>query len=85
LRLSRSEPGEIQNGVCAFSPALSAWVAMCAARRMSSYDEFVHDPMSAFVTFSGQPLALASAASVAASAAWRASTAPTDRRADRSS
>ena len=38
-------------------------VATCAARRMSSYDEFVQEPMSALVIFAGQPFARTSAAS----------------------
>ena len=59
----RSDPGVIRNGVRARSPALMPCIAMWAARRMSSYDELVHDPMSAALMPAGQPFARTSAAS----------------------
>eukprot|EP00955_Chlamydomonas_euryale_P072936 361570-Chlamydomonas_euryale.AAC.6 len=42
-----SEPGEMVNGTLALMPAASACFAMDAARAMSSYEELVHEPMSA--------------------------------------
>ena len=42
-----SEPGVIMSGVFTRSPRAAAWRATCAARPMSSYDEFVHEPTSA--------------------------------------
>jgi hypothetical protein len=42
-----SEPGVMSNGVFTRSPAALAWRATFAARPMSSYDEFVHEPTSA--------------------------------------
>jgi hypothetical protein len=42
-----SEPGVISNGDTTCMPWALAWRAMCAARPMSSYDEFVHEPTSA--------------------------------------
>src|SRR5258705_154701 len=49
----RSEPGVTRNGVFALSPALSACIATWAERFMSSYDELVHEPMSAALTGAG--------------------------------
>jgi len=60
----RSEPGVTRNGTLAFNPALSPCIAMWAARRMSSYDEFVQEPISAAFRFAGQPLAFTSWASL---------------------
>src|SRR6185503_19991231 len=60
---TRSDPGETSNFDLAFNPALLPCLAMCAARCMSSYEEFVHEPISAFVTFAGQLFSRTSAAS----------------------
>ncbi len=38
----------ISSGERTVSPAAFAWRATCAARPMSSYDEFVHEPTSAY-------------------------------------
>ncbi len=59
----RSEPGAIRNGTRARRPAARPWRAMWAARCMSSYEEFVQEPISALVMASGQPCSRASAAS----------------------
>ena len=48
-----SEPGVTSSGALTRSPAAVAWRAMSAARPMSSYDEFVHEPTSAQETSSG--------------------------------
>ena len=50
-----SEPGVISSSVFAVSPLAAAWRAIEAARVMSSYDEFVHEPISADEISSGQP------------------------------
>src|SRR5919199_531994 len=42
-----SDPGVIMSGTFTFSPFTFACCAMLAARDMSSYEEFVQDPMSA--------------------------------------
>ena len=59
----RSEPGVTRNGVLALTPALSACIAMWAARFMSSYEELVQEPMSAWRMPAGQPSFFTSAAS----------------------
>jgi hypothetical protein len=59
----RSEPGVIRKGVRALSPALMPCMATWAARRMSSYEELVQEPMSAALIVAGQPFVLTSAAS----------------------
>ena len=43
-----SDPGVISSGDRTLSPAAFACRATCAARPMSSYDEFVHEPTSAY-------------------------------------
>ena len=48
-----SEPGVMSSGVLTRRPAAFAWRATCAARPMSSYDEFVHEPTSAYEMSSG--------------------------------
>ena len=53
----------IRNGVRARSPALMPCMATWAARRMSSYEELVQEPMSAALIPAGQPFARTSAAS----------------------
>mmetsp|Transcript_33922 Transcript_33922/g.100966 ORF Transcript_33922/g.100966 Transcript_33922/m.100966 type:complete len:293 (+) Transcript_33922:705-1583(+) len=50
-----SEPGEMVNGTLALMPAASACFAMDAARAMSSYEELVHEPMSAALSSVGHP------------------------------
>ncbi len=59
----RSDPGVIMNGVFARSPALMPCMATCAARRMSSYEEFVHEPIRVALISAGQRLARTSAPS----------------------
>ena len=49
-----SEPGVTSSSTCDRSPLAAAWRATDAARVMSSYDELVHDPMSAEEISSGQ-------------------------------
>src|SRR5215475_7226393 len=61
---TRSEPGVTRNFDLAFSPALIPCVATWAARRMSSYDEFVQEPMSALVIAAGHLFSRTSAASL---------------------
>ena len=56
-----SEPGVTSSWVFAVRPFADAWRAIDAARVMSSYEEFVHEPMSADDTFSGQSFAFAAA------------------------
>jgi len=48
-----SEPGVTSNSVFARSPFAEAWRAIDAARVRSSYDELVHEPMSAEEISSG--------------------------------
>ena len=50
-----SEPGVMRSWVLAVRPLAEAWRAMEAARVMSSYDELVHDPMSADEISTGTP------------------------------
>ena len=54
-----SDPGVTSNSVFACRPLAAAWRAIEAARVMSSYDEFVHDPISAAEISSGHPFSVA--------------------------
>ena len=54
-----SEPGVTSSSVLAVMPLAAACRAIEAARVMSSYDEFVHDPIRAAEISSGQPFSLA--------------------------
>ena len=56
-----SDPGVISSSTLDVSPLAEAWRAIDAARVMSSYDEFVHDPMSAEEISSGQSFSAAAA------------------------
>ena len=56
-----SDPGVMYNGTFAVRPCAAAWRAMDAARVMSSYDEFVHDPINAADSFTGTLFCLAHA------------------------
>ena len=49
-----SEPGVISSSTFDVRPLADAWRAIEAARVMSSYDEFVHEPISAEEMSSGQ-------------------------------
>ena len=60
-----SEPGVTSSSICARSPFAAAWRATDAARVMSSYDELVHDPISADEISSGQSFSCAAAPSSA--------------------
>ena len=48
-----SDPGVTINGTFDLSPFLAASLAIKAALPMSSYDEFVQDPISAFEILRG--------------------------------
>src|SRR5829696_4467670 len=50
-----SDPGVTSRGVRVRRPRAEAWRATLAARLMSSYDELVHEPTSAWERTSGQP------------------------------
>src|SRR3979411_1064634 len=54
-----SEPGVMSSCTLERSPLADAWRAIDAARVMSSYDEFVHEPTSADEISVGTPLAFA--------------------------
>jgi hypothetical protein len=54
-----SEPGVMSSSTFDVSPFADAWRAIDAARVMSSYDEFVHDPMRAEEISSGHPFSSA--------------------------
>src|SRR5438067_7484243 len=54
-----SEPGVISSCVLARRPFADACRASDAARVMSSYDELVHDPISAELICTGQPFSFA--------------------------
>ena len=56
-----SEPGVTAARPSTVSPLAEAWRAIDAARVMSSYDELVHDPMSAEEISSGQSFSRAAA------------------------
>ena len=56
-----SEPGVISSCVLARRPWPTAWRAIDAARVMSSYDELVHEPMSAEEISVGTPFSRAHA------------------------
>src|SRR3954471_21578127 len=59
VALTRSEPGVTSKGVFTCIPARAAWRAIDAVREMSSYDELVHDPISAELIFDGHPFSWA--------------------------
>ena len=64
-----SDPGVISRSVFDLAArAADAWRATDAARVMSSYEQFVQEPISAALISSGQPLAPASLADVRADA-----------------
>ena len=50
-----SDPGVTVNGTRAVIPAPTAWRATAAARRKSSYDASVHDPIRPASSARGQP------------------------------
>ena len=56
-----SDPGVMSSSVLARRPLAAAWRAIEAARVMSSYDELVHEPMSADEISSGQSFSRAAA------------------------
>src|SRR4051794_18339473 len=56
-----SDPGVMRNWVLAVRPLADAWRATDAALVMSSYDELVHDPISADDTCTGTPFSRAHA------------------------
>src|SRR3954462_8419557 len=56
-----SEPGVMSSWVLARSPRADAWRAIDAARVMASYDEFVHEPISAEEISTGTPFSFAHA------------------------
>ena len=56
-----SDPGVMSSSVLARSPAAAAWRATDAARVRSSYDEFVHEPISAAEISTGQAFSRAAA------------------------
>ena len=55
-----SEPGVTINGTFALRPYFAASLAIKAALPMSSYDEFVQDPINALEIFTGYSLSFAS-------------------------
>src|SRR5438445_12823429 len=58
---TRSEPGVTSSGVFTPTPAWEAWRAIDAVRAISSYDELLHEPISAELIFSGQTFSMACA------------------------
>src|SRR5207248_10710559 len=55
---TRSDPGVTSSGVFTCRPPPAAWRAIDAVRELSSYVEFVQEPISAELILCGQPFSL---------------------------